>query len=81
MLTSGKTYDIIRESGFVSLPSRRTLRDYTNWINLGPGFNAKALDFIREEYRIDALPPWKRWVQVGGYRYFFFKFQCFTAQV
>ena len=60
MLTSGKACDIIRESGFVSLLSRRTLRDYTNWVNLGPGFNSKALNFIREEDRVETLPPWKR---------------------
>lgn len=60
MLTSGKTYDIIRESGFVCLPSRRTLRDYTNWMQLRPGFNAGLLNYIRTEFKIDALPSWKR---------------------
>ena len=42
MLTSSKTYEIMRDSGFVSLPSKRTLRDYTYWINLEPEFNAKV---------------------------------------
>ena len=55
MLTSGKTYDIIRESGFVSLPSRRTLRDYTNWIKLKSGFNAEVLNFIAREFKVHTL--------------------------
>lgn len=62
MLTSGKTYDIIRESGFVSLPSRRTLRDYTNWIKLKSGFNAEVLNFIAREFKVHTLPLWKRYV-------------------
>ena len=61
MLTSSKTYDIIRESGFISLPSRRTLRDYTNWVKLRPGFNAEVINFIGKEFKVETLPPWKRW--------------------
>ncbi|XP_065891694.1 uncharacterized protein [Dysidea avara] len=65
MLTSGKTYDIIRESGFIRLPSRRTLRDYTNWMKLKSGFNAELLNYMREEFKIDTLPPWKRYVTIA----------------
>ena len=54
-------YDIIRESGFISLPSRRTLRDYTNLVKLRLGFNAEIINFIRKEFKVETLPPWKRW--------------------
>ena len=64
MLTSGKTYDIIRESGFIQLPSRRTLRDYTNWMKLKSGFSAELLNYMREEFKIDTLPQWKKYVLI-----------------
>ena len=60
MLTSSKAYEIIQESGFVCLPSRRTLRDYTNWMQLKPGYNAEVLNYIRNEFKINELPAWKR---------------------
>ena len=41
-LHSSATYEAIRESGFVSLPSSRTLRDYTHHIRSGTGFLPEA---------------------------------------
>jgi len=60
MLASSKTYDIIKESGFIQLPSKRTLRDYTHWLKLKPGFNADVVNYLREEIKIDTLPDWKK---------------------
>jgi len=60
MLTSGKTYDIIRDSGLISLPSRRTLRDYTHWMKLTPGFNAEVINHLRREANVDSLASWQR---------------------
>ena len=39
---SGKAYayDTIRESGFIALPSQRTLRDYTYFVSSSVGFSA-----------------------------------------
>ena len=39
-----------------------TVLSHLYWINLGTRFNSNALNFIREEYRVDTLPPWKRYV-------------------
>ena len=59
MLTSSKTYDIIRDSGFISLPSRRTLRDYTHWMKMRPGFNAEVINHLRKEANVDSLASWQ----------------------
>jgi len=54
MLTSGKAYDIIRESAYhpeepyVTIPSGYLVLIPKHW----------------EEYRVDVLPPWKRLVTV-----------------
>ena len=48
MLTSSKTYDIIRETGFISLPSKRTLRDYTHWIRLKPDVSAELFNYLQK---------------------------------
>ena len=50
MLTFSKTYEIIRESGFIALPFKRTLQDYTHWTKLQPGFNA---NFLKKEMNVD----------------------------
>ena len=60
MLSSPKMYDIIRDSGFILLPCRRTLRDYTNWVKAKPGFQPEIMDLLRKEANVDALPDSKR---------------------
>ena len=62
MLTSSKTYEIIRESGFILLPSKRTLQDYTHWIKLQPGFNADVFEYLRKEVNVDGLSDWEKYV-------------------
>ena len=37
---SGKSYELLRSSGCVKLPSQSTLRDYTHFIPSGIGFSA-----------------------------------------
>ena len=51
-LASPKTYDIIQDSGFVTLPSKRTLRDYTHWFKSKPGFQVEVDKFLREEAKV-----------------------------
>ena len=36
---SSRVYDLLRRSGIVSLPSTRTLRDYTHYISSQAGFS------------------------------------------
>jgi len=61
MLTSSKTYQIIRESGFICLPSQRTLKDYTHWTKLQPGFNADLFNhMMKEAAKVDQMKDWER---------------------
>lgn len=60
-LTSSKTYDIMRESGFIILPSKKTLRDYTHFFKSQPGFQAEVDGFLMDEAKIKELDVvWKR---------------------
>lgn len=36
---SGRAYDTLRDSGCVTLPSQRTLRDYTYYVRSSTGFS------------------------------------------
>lgn len=40
---SSKAYETIRDSGCISLPSQRTLRDYTHFVESTSGFSAEQL--------------------------------------
>ena len=64
MLTSSKTYEIIRESGFIRLPSQRTLCDYTHWIRLKLGFNAEVFSYLRAEAKVDKMADWERYIMI-----------------
>ena len=46
---SSSTYDALRKSGFVTLPSERTLFDYTNYIQKGCGFQSDTLTMLYKE--------------------------------
>lgn len=39
---SGRSYDLLRESGCIRLPSQRTLRDYTHYIPAKVGFSPEV---------------------------------------
>ena len=41
---SPSAYDELRDTGLLTLPSRRTLRDYTNYVKPSVGFNPKVTD-------------------------------------
>ena len=62
MLTSSKAYEIIRESGLIYLPSKRTLHDYTHWHNIKPGFDATIINHLRKEAKVDSLADWQRYI-------------------
>ena len=48
-LKSGSTYDELRKSGILILPSRRTLQDYKNAITPQAGFNPDVIDELRKK--------------------------------
>ena len=59
-LASSKTYNIIRDSGFITLPSKRTLRDYTNWFKSKTGFQVEVDKFLRDEAKAEGLEDWMK---------------------
>ena len=59
---SPKAYEIMRESG-MSLPTRRTLNDYTHWVSAKPGFSSEVDDFLRTEAKVDELEDWQRFIR------------------
>lgn len=52
----------LRESGVLSLPSQRTLRDYTHYITTTVRFSHKMDEELMEAARIEASPEWQRCV-------------------
>ena len=49
---SSGAYHALRNSGVITLPSERTLRDYTNWIRAGVGFHSAVDDQLVQEMHI-----------------------------
>ena len=59
-LLSSSAYHALRSSGFLKLPSERTLRDYTHFIKTRPGFQAEVDCMLVREARLSELPEWKK---------------------
>ena len=55
-LMSSAAYHAIRSSGFITLPSERTLRDYTNYIKSVPGYQQEVLELMKKESKCEELP-------------------------
>ncbi len=55
-LMSGSSYRAMRSSGFVKLPSERTLRDYTNYFEMKTGFQDGVDDQLTQEISLLRLP-------------------------
>ena len=52
----------MRSSSFVTLPSERTLRDYTNHIKIVTGYQQEVIEMMRCETKCKELPESKRYV-------------------
>ncbi len=63
-LMSSATYHAMRSSGFITLPSERTLRDYTNYIKCVPGYQQEVVDMMMKESKCDELPDSKKYVTI-----------------
>ena len=61
-LMSSAAYHAMRSSGFITLPSERTLRDYTNYIKCVLGYQQEIVDMMRQESKCDELPEGRRYV-------------------
>lgn len=61
-LMSSCTYHALRLSGFLKLPSERTLRDYTHYFQNKPGFQDEVNQQLLEEVEKLKLPPERKYV-------------------
>lgn len=61
MLASPLAYNIIRESGFLTLPSKRTLLD---WSKPQPGFQVAVLEQFMKEVKVEDLNEAQRYIHI-----------------
>ena len=62
---SSSTYDALRNSGFIHLPSERLLYDYSHVINPGVGYNPEVMEALQEEVKKKNLTEeWQRYVGI-----------------
>ena len=59
-LISSAAYHGLRSSGFVTLPSERTLRDYTHYVKSSTGFQRDVDLMLAKEAKLSEIPDWKR---------------------
>lgn len=61
---SGTTYDALRHSKFVNLPSERTLYDYSHYIKQGVGFQPEIIEHLANELKELGVytEDWKKFV-------------------
>ena len=53
------TYDHIRDTGFLQLPHRTTLNQYTNFTDIGCGYNPDIIKRLLDDH-LTNVPPEKR---------------------
>lgn len=63
-LLSSSSYHALRTTGFMHLPSERTLRDYTHYIKARSGFQDDMDEDLKREANIQELPDWKKHIVV-----------------
>lgn len=61
-LLSTASYHALRTSGFMQLPSERTLRDYTHYVKARSGFQDDIDEGLVKESKLKDLPHWKKHV-------------------
>ena len=62
--TGNINYHTLKTSGFIKLPSERTLRDYLHYFSDRPGFQREVHDQLLDEAKIDSLPENQRFVSL-----------------
>ena len=60
-LMSSSTYHALRTSGFITLPSDRTLRDYTHYFQSKPGFQDDVNIMLQDEVQKASIPQRRRY--------------------
>jgi hypothetical protein len=61
-LRSSSAYKAMRDSGFIKLPSERTLRDYTHWTKVSSGFQPSSFERLLVDIRYHQLADWQKYV-------------------
>ena len=61
-LISSAAYHTLRSSGFVRLPSERTLRDYTHYFSSQPGYQMDLNLQLQKEANVESLPESRSYV-------------------
>ena len=61
-LRSSSTYNALRSSNVITLPSERALRDYTHFIKPHTGFSYEVDQQLQREAKLDSIPDFKRHV-------------------
>lgn len=61
---SSKAYEILRDSKCISLPSQRTLRDYTHFVSNTIGFSDEVDRQLYEVAEVQTLPEFKKCVAI-----------------
>ncbi len=61
-LISSSAYNALRTSGFLKLPSERTLRDYSNVFESKVGFQDEVDKQLLDEVNAKSLPPSRKFV-------------------
>ena len=61
---SSSSYEALRKSGCVSLPSQRTLRDYTHYAKAEAGFSTAVDKQLIEVSEVATCPSWKKCVVI-----------------
>ena len=59
---SSKAYETLRQSGCISLPSQRTLRDYSNAVKAVPGFSNDVDHQLKEAAQVSTSKEWEKLV-------------------
>lgn len=63
-LLSSSAYHSLRTSGFIKLPSERTLRDYTRYFKSKTGFQPEVDRMLVEEASLRGSTDWKKYVVI-----------------
>ena len=63
MLSSPNTYNIMRESGMLLLPSQRTLKDYANWFKPTVGYQNET---FQQHYKVNEVNDAQRHLIIIG---------------
>ncbi len=63
-LLSSASYHALRSSGFIKLPSDRTLRDYTHYFQNKTGFQNEVNKQLLDEISLQSLPDSRKFVAV-----------------